>query len=225
MQNGQDHSGRSGDIGFFTDENINRAVTVIGKIAQFSSSPEWKDTVTVIQLLNEPILWGDQYQHRLNRLKDYYESAYHEVRKHNNMAIVAVHDAFIDHSNWYYFKDLSDEYYWVMLDTHLYQVFGDQWKSKSCDDHHYHPCSYTQLATSNKKLWTIVGEFSLATPADLHCDKQDFFARQQIGAFEKGGSGWFMWAHDHGQAWSEWSFKDAYNKNWIKPNGQNVLQC
>lgn len=47
--------------------------------------------------------------------------AYHEVRKHNDIAVIAVHDAFIDLSNWFYFRDLP-EYYWVMLDTHLYQV-------------------------------------------------------------------------------------------------------
>lgn len=199
-------------------------MAVIGKIAQFSSLPEWKDTVTVIQLLNEPILWGDKYQYRLNRLKDYYGLAYHEVRKYNTGAIVAVHDAFIDHSNWFYFRDLP-EYYWVMLDTHLYQVFGDQWKTMSCDDHYYHPCSYANLATSNQKLWTIVGEFSLSIPSNLNCNKQDFFARQQIGAFEKYGSGWFMWAHNNGQGWSDWSFKDSYNKKWINPNGKNTLQC
>lgn len=47
--------------------------------------------------------------------------AYHEVRKHNDIAVIAIHDAFIDLSNWYYFRDMP-EYYWVMLDTHLYQV-------------------------------------------------------------------------------------------------------
>lgn len=83
--------------------------------------PEWKDTVSIIQLLNEPTLWGDDYQHKLNRLKDYYGLAYHEVRKHNDVVVVAVHDAFIDASNWYYFADLP-EYHSVMLDMHLYQV-------------------------------------------------------------------------------------------------------
>lgn len=120
-QNGNDHSGRSGNIGFFTDENINRAVGVIGQIARWSAQPEWRDTVTIIQLLNEPVLWDD-YWYRLSRLKDYYGLAYHEVRKYNDIAVVAVHDAFIDLSEWFYFRDLP-EYYWVMLDTHLYQVY------------------------------------------------------------------------------------------------------
>jgi len=220
-QNGNDHSGRSGPIEFFNDENIMRAVGVIGQIARWSAAPEWRDTVSIIQLLNEPVLW-DNYDYRLNRLKDYYGLAYHEVRRYNDIAVVAVHDAFIDHSNWFYFRDLP-EYYWVMLDTHLYQVFGDQWGSMTCAQHHQYPCTYhAKLAASNEKLWTVVGEWSLATP--MPCDGQDFFARQQIGAFEK-GSGWIMWAHNHAQNWREWSFKHSYENNWINPNGNNAPQC
>jgi len=224
-QNGNDHSGRSGEIGFFTDDNIYRAVNVIGQIARWSATPEWRDTVTIIQLLNEPVLWGDQYQYRLNRLKDYYGLAYHEVRRYNDIAIVAVHDAFIDHSNWYYLREMS-EYYWVMLDTHLYQVFGDEWRSMSCAQHHAYPCSYrNMLQTSNEKLWTIVGEWSLATPAELNCGGQDYFARQQIGAYENWGSGWFMWSHDHAQNWREWSYRHSYDANWMRPTANYSPQC
>lgn len=94
----------------------------------------------------------------------------------------------------------------------------------SCEDHHYYPCSYPpMLSRSNDKLWTIVGEFSLATPKP--CGGQDFFASQQIAAFEKSGSGWFMWAHDHAQNWQEWSYKKAYENHWIDPNGPKHLQC
>jgi aryl-phospho-beta-D-glucosidase BglC (GH1 family) len=93
---------------------------VVGEIAKWANASEWRDTVSIIQLLNEPILWDD-YDYRLGRLKDYYGKAYHEVRKYNDIAVVAVHDAFIDLNNWYYFRD-DPQYFWVMLDTHLYQV-------------------------------------------------------------------------------------------------------
>jgi aryl-phospho-beta-D-glucosidase BglC (GH1 family) len=95
-------------------------VKVVGKIAKWANASEWRNTVSIIQLLNEPILWND-YNYRLGRLKDYYGMAYHEVRKYNDIAVVAVHDAFIDATNWYYLRD-DPQYYWVMLDTHLYQV-------------------------------------------------------------------------------------------------------
>lgn len=94
----------------------------------------------------------------------------------------------------------------------------------TCEEHHQHPCTYSErLAAANEKLWTIVGEWSLATPNEM-CNDQDVFARQQIGAFEM-ASGWFMWAHNNGQNMREWSFKDSYANKWINPSANNTLQC
>jgi glucan 1,3-beta-glucosidase len=222
-QNGWDHSGRSGTVGFFTQENIQRAVRVIGRIAEWSNLPEWRDTVTIIQLINEPTLWDD-YNVRLGLLKDYYGLAYHEVRKYNSDVVVAVADAFIGADNWYYFSELP-EYNRVMLDIHMYQVFGDEWRNMTCAEHGDYPCTYhDRLTAANEKLWTIVGEFSLATPGEFNCDGQAYFARQQIGAFEK-AEGWFMWAHYNGQNMREWSFSDSYANQWIDPDGNNNPQC
>jgi hypothetical protein len=96
-------------------------------------------------------------------------------------------------------------------------------KNWSCAKHHAYPCSYrAKLTESNSKLWTIVGEWSLATPNN--CGNQSYFASQQIGAYEM-GSGWFMWAHNHAQGWKEWSFKHSRNSNWINLTGTNRLQC
>jgi aryl-phospho-beta-D-glucosidase BglC (GH1 family) len=177
----------------------------------------------IIQLLNEPVLWDD-YDYRLDRLKQYYRMAYDEVRKYNDIAVVAVHDAFIDLNNWYYLRD-DNHYFWVMLDTHLYQVFGDQWGGMSCQQHESYPCSYhAKLAESNAKMWTVVGEWSAATPGQLGCNNQAAFVQQQIAAYEV-ASGWFMWSHAHQQGWSEWSFAESYTKGWINPTGPNVPQC
>lgn len=78
-QNGNDHSGHAGNIGFYySDENLQRATRVIGEIAKWANASEWRNTVSIIQLLNEPVLWDD-YNYRLQRLKDYYRMAYDEV--------------------------------------------------------------------------------------------------------------------------------------------------
>jgi len=68
--------------------------------------------VSIIQILNEPVLWDD-YDYRLGRLKQYFRMAYDAVREVNDLAVVAVHDAFIDLSNWYYFRD--DDHYWYAI--------------------------------------------------------------------------------------------------------------
>ncbi len=95
----------------------------------------------------------------------------------------------------------------------------------TCEEHRDYPCTYHErLIAANSKLWTIVGEWSIATPGEFNCDGQAAFARQQIGAFEK-AEGWFMWAHYNGQNMREWSFNDSYAMNWINPAGDNSPQC
>jgi len=105
-------------------------VDVLTRAAQIVAAPEWKDTVTIIQLLNEPIIWDD-YDYRLQRLKDFYRTAYDSIRAVNPDIVIAIHDAFISYDNWYYLRD-DTHYQNVMLDTHLYQVFGDGWGSITC---------------------------------------------------------------------------------------------
>ncbi len=120
------------------------------------NAPEWRDTVSIIQLLNEPILWDD-YDYRLDRLKQYYRQAYDEVRKYNDIAVVAVHDAFIDLTNWYYLRE-DTHYFWMMLDTHLYQVFTPEWTDLSCEEHVGLVCRVWQtIPAANQQLWTVTG--------------------------------------------------------------------
>lgn len=104
-------------------------------------------------------------------------------------------------------------------------MFGDEWRNMTCAEHRDYPCTYHErLIASNSKLWTIVGEWSIATPGEFGCDGQEIFARQQIGAFEK-AEGWFMWAHYNGQNMGEWSFNHSYANKWIDPAGDNSPQC
>ncbi|ODN03381.1 Glucan 1,3-beta-glucosidase [Orchesella cincta] len=222
-QNGNDHSGQSGSIGFYyNDENLQRSVNVVRQIARWANASEWRNTVSIIQTLNEPILWDD-YDYRLGRLKDYYGMAYHAVREVNDLAVVAVHDAFIDLTNWYYFRD-DPQYWWVMLDTHLYQVFGDEYQGLTCEQHAALACRYRdRLGDANSKLWTVVGEWSLATPHS--CNNQGDIARQQIGVYENSGSGYFFWSHNNGQNWAEWSMKHSLDNGWIRPSENNVAYC
>jgi len=223
-QNGNDHSGQSGEIRwFYSDENIARTVSVLGQIARFANAPEWREVISIIQLINEPVLWDD-YDYRLQRLKDFTRQAYDEIRKYNDIAVIAVHDAFISLDNWYYLRD-DEHYYWVMLDTHIYQVFTPEWQDLPCEDHYYLPCrAVSPLAEANAKLWTVVGEWSLATPHI--CPNQPFFAQQQLGVYEV-GSGWFFWSFKQAQSpnWDEWDFTASVRNNWIKLDGSNNHVC
>lgn len=111
-----------------------------------------------------------------------------------------------------------------MLDTHIYQVFGDEYQKLTCAQHEAIACRYrNRLEKANAKLWTVVGEWSLSTPKP--CNNQGNLARQQIGVYEGSGSGWFFWSHNNGQGWGEWSYKHSLNNGWIKPNNNNVAYC
>jgi len=115
-------------------------VRILGEIAKWANEPEWSSTVAAIQLLNEPVLWKD-YDYRLSQLKNFYRQAYDEIRKYNRGVVIAIHDAFIGYENWYYLRD-DPHYYWIMLDTHLYQVFNKDWTNLSCDQHMNIPCEF-----------------------------------------------------------------------------------
>jgi glucan 1,3-beta-glucosidase len=214
-QNGNDHSGVSGPINFYyNDENLSRSVNVLRRAAQQFATAEWRDTVTIIQLLNEPVIWDD-YNYRLGRLRQFYLNAYDAIRSVNPEIVIAVHDAFIGYENWYYLRD-EQHYHLMMLDTHLYQVFGDGWGSITCTQHTNHACNYRggtngapNLTAANNKLWTVVGEWSVATPGQLNCNQQATYMRRQLGVYETAGSGWFMWSWKHPLGWNEWSYADC----------------
>lgn len=60
------------------------------------------------------------------------------------------------------------------------------------------PCQHIQtMERSNAKLWTIVGEWSLAAPKPCQ-GKAGEIAKQQIGVYEK-GAGWIFWTIKHTQ--------------------------
>jgi len=223
-QNGNDHSGQSGPIQFYyNDDNLRRSTEVLRRAAEIANAAEWRDTITIIQLLNEPVIWDD-YNYRLSRLREFYRMAYDAIRGVNSEIVIAIHDAFIGYDNWYYLRD-DPHYYWVMLDTHLYQVFGDGWGGMSCSQHTSHPCSYrNNLGAANNKLWTVVGEWSSATPGQLNCNQQAAFTRNQIGVYETAGSGWFMWSWKHPLGWNEWSYTDANRLGWVPQLGSGPVQ-
>jgi len=93
------------------------------------------------------VLWDD-YDYRLDRLKRFTRDAYDEIRRKNPSIVVAVHDAFIGYENWYYLRD-DPHYYWMMLDTHLYQVFNGDWTDLTCEEHMEIPCIHQYVKISD----------------------------------------------------------------------------
>lgn len=161
-QNGFDNSGRKGAVNWPNDQsNANRAANVISTIA--ARFAKYDGTVTSIELLNEPA--GFVGGNILSYTKAYYNTGYYNARSKFANAAIMIHDAFQGLSYWNgYMK--PPQYKQVLLDTHIYQVFSPAEVARNQNDRLNTFCNMKSgLASSNKNLWTIVGEWTTA-PTD-----------------------------------------------------------
>ncbi len=88
-QNGWDHSGRKGALGWHTSkENIEHSLRIVEGLAEFCKS--W-DNLLGIELVNEP-----HWDVPMDVLRSFYQEGYQRVRKHlsSERSAVVVHDGF-----------------------------------------------------------------------------------------------------------------------------------
>jgi glucan 1,3-beta-glucosidase len=215
-QNGWDHSGRQGELGWHTSKaNIDHSLRIIGDLAVRCKG---YDNLIGIELLNEP-----RWDVPLDVLKRFYIEAYHRVRDQigPEKAAVVIHDAFRP-LEWSEFMR-APEFANVILDTHRYQCFTD-------DDHkrHLHQqvelallAREKQLAAMQKQLPTIVGEWSCALPPESLGGRNGFaldvgmraYGDAQLINFDA-TRGWFYWTYKI-QDGGAWSFRDCVNRGWM----------
>lgn len=215
-QNGWDHGGRQGALGWHTSkENIAHSLRVIEDLAARCKA---YDNLLGIELVNEP-----RQDVPLDILQSYYQEGYQRVRKHlsQERAAVVIHDGFRP-DQWDDFMPESD-YSNVILDTHLYQCFSDQ-------DHQRDINSQIEIATTQRKQQLdkmqkhhacIVGEWSLGLPpkslAGLDSLAREAgmraFGAAQLISYES-TRGWFFWTYRTEEG-GGWSFRDCVNRGWL----------
>jgi glucan 1,3-beta-glucosidase len=215
-QNGWDHSGRQGALGWHTSkENIAHSLRVIEGLAARCKD---YDNLLGIELVNEP-----REDVPLDILKSYYQEGYQRVRKHlsKERAVVVIHDAFRPYQ-WENFMPESD-YSNVILDTHLYQCFSDQDHQR--DIHGQIEVAAVerkqQLDKMRKQHACIVGEWSLGLPpkslAGLDALAREAamraFGSAQLVSYET-TRGWYFWTY-RTEAGGGWSFRDCVNRGWL----------
>jgi glucan 1,3-beta-glucosidase len=216
-QNGWDHSGRAGEIGWYkSQDNIDHTLRVIEALATHCKQ---HDNLLGIELLNEP---RDSVP--LEILKKYYQDAYQRIRQQltATQAAVVFHDSFRAFA-WEKFMS-GPEYQNVILDTHLYQCFSDE-------DHRRSMPGQIELAAVQRKqqldrmgrdeMPCIVGEWSLGLPEGnmkgLDAVAQDAalraFAAAQLLSYE-GTRGWYFWCY-RTESGGGWSFRDSVKQGWM----------
>ena len=215
-QNGWDHSGRQGTLGWHTSKaNIAHTVQTLEGFAKRYGK---RENLMGIELLNEP-----RWDVPIEILKDFYQDAYRHVRLHTDKArtAVVIHDGFRPFS-WNGFMTEPD-YSNVILDTHLYQCYVAEDKKLTIEGHVRKAAveRREQIASMQKQLWTLVGEWSCALDPQslqgLEGKKLDE-AKRAYGDAQLAGytdaQGWFFWTYKNESA-PEWSLRECVNRGWL----------
>ncbi len=218
-QNGWDHSGRVGRVGWHMNAaNTDRTLAVIERLAiRYGRRP----ALLGFELMNEP-----KWTLPKRTLREYYVRAYDIVRRHSAAETwVVFHDNFRPR-RWR--RELGrPKFANVYIDTHWYQCFswwdklhGVMWHLRKAEH-----MAERRLGHMRRRHPVVVGEWSLALdrrssarrPAELSMDDvySAYAAAQQRG-FRRAAA-WFFWSYKTERS-DAWSFKMCIEKGWLKLN-------
>lgn len=215
-QNGWDHSGRQGTLGWHTSrENIAHSLRIVAELA---SRCRVHDNLIGFELLNEP-----RWDVPLDIIKTYYQDAYHRVREQipSDRVAVVIHDAFRQRE-WANFM-VEPDYKNVILDTHPYQCFTDDDRKR--DLHGQVQFALIErkklLEDMGRQLPCLVGEWSCALPPESLGGRTGLALDAAMRAYGDAQlinfdttRGWFFWTlkTEEGGAWS---FRDCVSRGWL----------
>ena len=197
-QNGQDHSGQVGKIRFYRRGNRRRALETLEYMCRTYGGGE---ALLAIELINEPkVRWF------LWRLLKYYDRAVAIAERYLAPTVhIVVSDAFKPRRM---ARALSKRGYGnrLVLDIHLYRVFGKAEQEQTVDQHLAGVESEWRelLHDLGAYVPVMVGEWSAALPgkADQEGRNAEYFSAQQ-NVFDEGA-----WAHSY------WSYKAPGSGAW-----------
>jgi glucan 1,3-beta-glucosidase len=214
-QNGWDHSGRKGDIGWDKDpNNIKETIRVLGTFAEkFGKHP----ALYGIEMLNEP-----SPKIPIAILKEFYQNAYSEIRRHTGVEVAVVfHDSFRAMAWQDFMKE--PQFSNVIIDTHLYQSFGHDDAERDAQEQLIFALNRKETLEQMQRdeLPTFVGEWSLALPYRSTRDLSSFqeklvtsaYADAQLLCFEN-TRGWFFWSYKM-QSEGVWNFRYCVERGWL----------
>jgi glucan 1,3-beta-glucosidase len=164
-QNGFDNSGQSGTVSWQVAANLDRSTSVLKTMAQKYGKNEFADVVVGLQMVNEPISWGNN---DIGVTQQWAKSAYREVKAvvENKALEIVMHDAFNGAPSWIdVAKELNtDGQNKFSVDSHLYQLFVEADNSLDQSQHIAKACGWAgELSAANAVMPTYVGEWSAAT--------------------------------------------------------------
>ncbi|PWN30870.1 glycoside hydrolase [Jaminaea rosea] len=168
-QNGFDNSGHRGSANWFNNKDYaNRAKAAITAIAKRFTTSEYADTVTSIELLNEPLTTNGDSGQRLQFAKDYASDAYYAVRYAQGSNPTSVNVAFqegFQNLNVYDNFMRPPNFQNVLLDHHIYSIFNENIYLSHKDRLQYYCNQRGDISSANGKHYLVTGEWT-TSPTD-----------------------------------------------------------
>ncbi|CAO3582323.1 unnamed protein product [Absidia cylindrospora] len=168
-QNGWNHSGRLGTVGFLNgthgDENGEATKAIVKEMVELLSRPEWAPVTTLFGVLNEPAIYRLDKERVRQWYRDSYSTLRNDTNKENTGPWLTYHEGFLGLPAWNgFFNDKKHDR--VILETHTYLIFDQGLVSKPRDEQAAFPCTgwLKDLGKASAEAGpTMVGEFSVAT--------------------------------------------------------------
>jgi glucan 1,3-beta-glucosidase len=155
-QNGFDNSGKRGSVGWQqTPNNVLNTKSALQALAKRYQGDT--DVVTAIEALNEPSIPGGVIE---DDLKQYYYDAWGVVRESSQDTTVVLHDGFMPTESWNKFMSVDTGVWYVMMDTHHYEVFDSSLLAMDAKGHANNVCNFVDQHVLHSDKWTIVGEWT-----------------------------------------------------------------
>ncbi|KAK6496836.1 exo-1,3-beta-glucanase [Arthrobotrys musiformis] len=248
-QNGFDNSGLRDRIGFLQGNTATQMLAVIKKVAEKYCQPAYRDTVVLIEVLNEPM--GPKLDWK--KLSQFTYDGWGIIRR-EGPTWVGYSDAFLPLPKWNNRLGPQNK---VLVDKHRYQVFSEGEVSRSYWQHFDAACSARWDFTGSNK-YVVVGEWSAAmtdcarwlngwnrgarydgtfqssrsygtcndkgnvdTMTQTQKDDLRRFVEAQLDSYEK-THGWIFWTYktELGNRSDDWSYSRLVNRGIMpKPPG------
>lgn len=168
-QNGWNHSGRQGSIGWLNgtngDLNAERSLDIHNSLSQFFAQDRYKNIITHYGLANEPRMTFL----KANTVINWTETAYKMVRKNGYNGLVIFGDGFMGLNNW---QGLMQGYDGLVLDVHQYVIFNQNQIDFTHQKKVQYACQgWTQQAEQSQDTSTGYGptQFAEWSQADTDC--------------------------------------------------------
>jgi glucan 1,3-beta-glucosidase len=164
-QNGFDNSGQAGNVAWQQGDNMDKSIDILKTMAKKYGAMEYADVVVGLQMVNEPISWGNN---NFETTQSWTQKAYSAVKAEveNEGLVIVMHDGFQGGTAWTAVAtDILDGGARTFgVDQHLYQLFTDQYNAMDQSQHITAACGWAaNLAIANAIMPNYVGEWSAAT--------------------------------------------------------------